>query len=164
MGFDFKTENSEKVESTDPFRDPWIQLSPSFQVWKMISGDTSRNLYLSKLRWASVNPAFQTWNIYIQYEAALYDSPLGNMNSLFALRNMKSVIWRIFVCGESVSDHFVYAPNQWEIMLQCNIISHWLMHTQWSLTSYIANTCSCSVVKGKNVMIFVCQQQFFLEY
>ena len=26
----------------------------------------------------------------------------------------------------SCRDHFVYAPNQWEKTLQCNVISHWL--------------------------------------
>ena len=30
-------------------------------------------------------------------------------------------------------DHFVYAPSQWEMMLQCNIVSHWLgACTKWS--------------------------------
>ena len=24
------------------------------------------------------------------------------------------------------TDHFVYAPSQWETMLQCNVVSHWL--------------------------------------
>ena len=31
-------------------------------------------------------------------------------------------------------DHFVYVPNQWEMTLQCNIISYWLgALTEWSL-------------------------------
>ena len=31
-------------------------------------------------------------------------------------------------------DHFVYAPSQWQIMLQCNVISHWLgAYTEWTL-------------------------------
>ena len=31
-------------------------------------------------------------------------------------------------------DHFVNAPSQWETMLQCNVISHWLgACTKWSL-------------------------------
>ena len=25
-----------------------------------------------------------------------------------------------------IRDHFVYAPNQWETTLQCNVVSHWL--------------------------------------
>ena len=33
-----------------------------------------------------------------------------------------------------IRDHFVLAPNQWETMLQYNIISHWLgAFTKWSL-------------------------------
>ena len=32
------------------------------------------------------------------------------------------------------SDHFVYAPSQWETALQCNTVSHWLgAFTKWSL-------------------------------
>ena len=31
-------------------------------------------------------------------------------------------------------DHSVYASSQWETMLQCNIVSHWLgAYTKWSL-------------------------------
>ena len=31
-------------------------------------------------------------------------------------------------------DHFVYAPNQWETTLHCNVVSHWLgAYTKWSL-------------------------------
>ena len=31
-------------------------------------------------------------------------------------------------------DHFVYALSQWEAMLQCNIVTHWLgAYTKWSL-------------------------------
>ena len=31
-------------------------------------------------------------------------------------------------------EHFVFVPSQWEMMLHCNIISHWLdSYTKWSL-------------------------------
>ena len=31
-------------------------------------------------------------------------------------------------------DHFVNGPSQWEMMLHCNVISHWLgANTKWSL-------------------------------
>ena len=31
-------------------------------------------------------------------------------------------------------DHSVYVPSQWEMTLQCNVISHWLgAYTKWSL-------------------------------
>ena len=31
-------------------------------------------------------------------------------------------------------DHFVYAPNQWETMLHCNVASHWQgTYIEWSL-------------------------------
>ena len=34
-------------------------------------------------------------------------------------------------------DYFVYVPNQWETMLQCNIVSHWLgAYTKRSLVHW----------------------------
>ena len=34
----------------------------------------------------------------------------------------------------SSRDHFVYAPSQWDMTLQCNVISHWVdAFTKWSL-------------------------------
>ena len=41
-------------------------------------------------------------------------------------------------CGETCTiktrDHFVYAPIQWETVLHCNVVSHWLgAYTKWSL-------------------------------
>ena len=36
------------------------------------------------------------------------------------------------------SDHFVYAPGQWETALQCNAVSHWLVaYTKWSLVKWV---------------------------
>ena len=33
-----------------------------------------------------------------------------------------------------IRDHFVYAPSQWEMRLQCNVVSHWpSAYTKWSL-------------------------------
>ena len=35
-------------------------------------------------------------------------------------------------------DHFVYAPSQWETMLQCNVVCHWLStYAKWSLYTYV---------------------------
>ena len=34
-------------------------------------------------------------------------------------------------------DHFVHAPSQWQMTLQCNISSHWLgAYTKWSLSHH----------------------------
>ena len=42
-------------------------------------------------------------------------------------------------CGygsATISDHFVYVPNQWEMMLHSNIVSHWLgAYIKWSLNN-----------------------------
>ena len=53
-----------------------------------------------------------------------------------------------FATYEICRDHFVYAPSQWEIMLHCNVVSHWLgTCTKWSLNMlYIWN---CRVVWNK---------------
>ena len=41
-----------------------------------------------------------------------------------------------------IRDHFAYAPSQWEMMLHCNVISHWLgAYTKWSLW-YDTGSCS----------------------
>ena len=41
-----------------------------------------------------------------------------------------NIDWRLLI----YRDHFVHAPSQWEMTLQCNIISHWLgAYTKWSL-------------------------------
>ena len=37
-------------------------------------------------------------------------------------------------------DHFVYAPSQWETLLQCDVVPHWLgTFTKWSLCSLIGS-------------------------
>ena len=42
---------------------------------------------------------------------------------------------KIFLFSLAMSrDHFVHAPSQWETMLHCNVVSHWLgSHKKWSL-------------------------------
>ena len=38
------------------------------------------------------------------------------------------------------SDHFLYAPSQWETTLQCNVVSHWLgALMKWSLHRHWLN-------------------------
>ena len=35
-------------------------------------------------------------------------------------------------------DHFVYAANQWDTTLQCNVVTYWLgAYTKWSLQAEI---------------------------
>ena len=39
-----------------------------------------------------------------------------------------------YVTPCSIRDHFVYAPSQWDMVLQWNVDSHWLgTYTRWSL-------------------------------
>ena len=45
------------------------------------------------------------------------------------------LFWWQWVKFLSIRDHFVYAANQWEATLQCNVVSHWLgTYTKWSLS------------------------------
>ena len=46
------------------------------------------------------------------------------------------LVYSVSYSSAIVRDHFVCAPSQWEMMLQCNVISHWLdTCTKWSLKS-----------------------------
>ena len=50
--------------------------------------------------------------------------------------NLQSIIHILLICNtiSRCRDHFVYAPSQWETMLNCNIVSYWLDgYTKWSL-------------------------------
>ena len=38
------------------------------------------------------------------------------------------------ITGDEIMDRAVYAPSQWETVLQCNAISHWLgAYTKWKM-------------------------------
>ena len=42
-------------------------------------------------------------------------------------------------------DHFVYTPSQWEMMLHCNVFSHWLgAYAKWSLEMANSLHASCT--------------------
>ena len=56
-------------------------------------------------------------------------------------------------CADTVSrDHFVYAPSQWETVLHCKVVSHWLgAYTKWSprkLTRICLCLCSKLEARG----------------
>ena len=42
--------------------------------------------------------------------------------------------WWLRYISQVCRDHFVYASSQWDVVLHCNIVSHWLdAYTKWSL-------------------------------
>ena len=53
-------------------------------------------------------------------------------------------------------DHFVYAPSQWETMLHCNVVSHWLgactkwgdLFNKWKINSLAPERCSTCNLKS----------------
>ena len=56
----------------------------------------------------------------------------------------KLIITASDICRHNGQDHFVYAPNQWETTLQCNVASHWLnAYTKWSMLSGIQDWAPC---------------------
>ena len=63
---------------------------------------------------------------------ALGDLDISKAKQLEAKCTVPEVIWMCYlvICR----DHFVYAPSQWETMLQCNVVSYWLgTYTKQSL-------------------------------
>ena len=91
----------------------------------------------------------------------------------FSLKKMRlkmaSGKWRPFCLGLNVlitpkrhlisRDNFVHVPGQWETMLLCNVISHWLdAHTKWSLHIWpsLGWGCRIFIVKKiwRNLMVF----------
>ena len=66
------------------------------------------------------------------------DLPGANALQQLVCCNNHSFILYLFVVdiGLLSRDHFVNVPSQWETMLQCNIVSHWLgAYTKSSLLS-----------------------------
>ena len=52
----------------------------------------------------------------------------------FAHNDMTATKQRLTKLYTYFWDHSVYAPSQWEMVLQCNAISHWLgAYTEWRL-------------------------------
>ena len=63
------------------------------------------------------------------------------------------------LCGYNpyavIRDHFVYVPSQWETMLQCNIVCHWLgAYTNWSLCYHCV--LSLTIAPGGFTWLFQC--------
>ena len=58
-------------------------------------------------------------------------------------------------CLGSFREHFVYAPSQWETVLQCNAVSHWLgAYAEWSLILVLPGHHQpwCNVIKIPNAL------------
>ena len=55
-------------------------------------------------------------------------------NTKLRIYSGKIVKMRVHHWSMNQADHAVYAPNQWEMALQCNAVSHWLGScTEWSV-------------------------------
>ena len=58
------------------------------------------------------------------------------------------------VLGALTKRSFLYAPSQWETMLQCNIVSHWLgAFTKWSLLTIYLSDSSLMVTGQPRIVI-----------
>ena len=87
------------------------------------------------------------WSHFIERKLLCLDSDLtevlkGTINNMATFINILAHIGLQAIISTNDSwlywhiywDHFVYAPNQCETMLHCNIVSHWLdACTKWSL-------------------------------
>ena len=49
--------------------------------------------------------------------------------------------------------HFVYSPMQWKMMLQCNIVSHWLgTYTKWALNERTISPCHICTIENLRIL------------
>ena len=102
-----------------------------------------------------------SWLIGCQWVAI---SPMGKDHTgtvRDVLKNYKS--------ETGVRDHFVNAPSQWETMLHCNVVSHWLgTYTKWSLGVHISHLLSYQFVVSNTVhcttLISVCWMSCKFSY
>ena len=81
-------------------------------------------------------------------DSLVQDCSISTATALEILQSCtKPSLWWsiIYLCnGHAVRNilynrnHFVYALSQWETMLHCNVVSHWLgAYTKWPLLSYV---------------------------
>ena len=76
---------------------------------------------------------FLTWKLL--YFDPNFTGPIKKLSPSIMLS--KSIMW----IKEKQTDrytwgHFVYASSQWEVTLQCNVVTHWLgTFTKWSLSA-----------------------------
>ena len=65
------------------------------------------------------------------------------------------------------TDHFVFASSQWEMMLHCNVISHWLgAYTKWTLLWRTGNNPGIIVITQIAIHIrrkFRCETKWEME-
>ena len=76
-----------------------------------------------------VNILFYMFYISRKRRCVGHSSDVTNHEQSFSTKIPRSM-WTPWIS----SDHFVYAPSQWETTLQCNVASHWLgAYTKWNL-------------------------------
>ena len=86
--------------------------------WKMFLCEITLHIYRKE--------SLQSWTSWVSYGMSI--------QSTISYRKLTMLQLDCFVFH---MDHYVYAPSQWEMMLHCNIISHWLgAYTKLSLISY----------------------------
>ena len=86
---------------------------------------------LSPIMTRFLSPKYSQWISHSSHLMLSYGVSIVSSN----LKLSFSCLRPLAMHGITIRDHFVNAPSQWEMMLQCNIISHWLgSFTKWSLT------------------------------
>ena len=92
-----------------------------------------------KTRWET----FKIWDLVcLLLEVWLYHSPSEWYLFTWLIEKKINILYNVFShwlwpCQDKAYMlwwAFVYAPNQWDMMLQCNVVPHWLgAFTKWSL-------------------------------
>ena len=93
--------------------------------WPSISSRTDYHMITSGRLQDLVFVIFQSWwnrtSDILNFEFGTKCSE----NNVLTLDALGTEHHCMFICG-MYRDHFMNAPSQWETMLQCNVISHWL--------------------------------------
>ena len=108
---------------------------------KPLSNPMMTQYWLTRPQWVKYICVMQKWTITRKYESGKFiNSVIANDKMiewllLWKLRSNVQVwldLFHVFIC-RIVTDHVVYVPSQWETMLHCNVVSHWLgTYTKWS--------------------------------
>ena len=113
----------------------------------MVIGHCSHIMATSGRKWQGFTPHHRKHKLICKLRPII--SPWRNTVQVFSLiYRIPNIMIIVGFCGRLLHPHrdpFMYAPSQWEMMLQCNVISHWRgAYTKWSLfsmTSYYEIYC-----------------------
>ena len=82
------------------------------------------------------------------YPVLLTNVTVRNIHYSYRLFALGTGVWLSSERLSSERDHFVNAPSQWETTLHCNVVSHWLGHSQNDSCSDLTHSNADKCVNG----------------